>query len=347
MKLPSSFRRFLRKVARYAGPVGATTVLRGCPCPPAVYVPPKPFEASIAVDADTTLDGTPESWTAWCTETCGENPSECYVRVSTSEGNSLPASATCTQYSSGTTNLPSTATWVSTCKKACGEEQDCLIGPESAENNKVMITCLSWWTDCAGGRGTEGVDSPPPIARDRTGLALAEMAALEAESVPAFTRLTRELRALGAPRVLQRRAARSRQDEKRHARTMASLARRHGATIFASNIPHDTLPIRPLDEVALENAVEGCVRETYGAWIAWQQARQARSREIRATMRRIAMDEARHAALAWDVHRWAMARLDKEMRQRIERAMAQAWSRIAAAAPDPRDPAAIELGVGA
>jgi hypothetical protein len=346
MNLPSSFRRFLRKARRYAAPVGATIALRGCPCPPEVFRPPQPYTSSIAVDADTTLDATPASWEPWCTEKCGEMSTECFVRVNTSEGNSLPAHPTCDQFSStGTDILSPTATWLSLCSKTCGEEQDCLIGPNREDNNKVMINCVSWWKNCAGGRGTEGIDSPAPIAGDRAALALAEMAALEAESVSAFTRLARELGALGAPRSLRKRAARSRRDEMRHARSMASLATRRGATISRTNLPAHPLPNRPLADVALENAIEGCVRETYGAWIAWQQARHARDPELRATMRRIAMDEARHAALAWDIHRWAMARLDGKTREHIARAMDAAWTRVAASAPDLKDPAAMELGL--
>ncbi len=344
MKLPSSFRRFLRKIARYAGPVGATTALRGCPCPAAVDVPDKPYAASIQVDANT-LDSTPESWATWCTATCGDSSSECLVHVSTSEGSSMPIAFACDRFSTSAAMPNDSAPWLKACKDACGEEQDCLIGPDSLQENKPIVRCESWWTNCAGGRGTDGIDSVPAVGVDRAALALAEMAALEAESVPAFQRLARELAALGAPRGLRRRASRSRQDEKRHARTMASLARRRGATISETNLPSKSLPLRSIDEVALENAVEGCVRETYGAWLAWQQAQHARDPELRAAMRRIAMDEARHAALAWDIHRWAMPRVGRAARERIGEGMDAAWRAIAASAPDQRDPAAIELGL--
>jgi hypothetical protein len=345
MKLPSSFRRFLRKVARYAGPVGATTALRGCPCPPAVHVPDKPYAASIQVDATTTFDSTPESWAPWCTANCGNSSSPCFVRVSTREGNSMPIAVACNEYSTKQDMSSSQTPWLKACKDACGEAQDCLIGPDPLQENKPIIRCESWWTNCSGGRGTDGIDSPAALGEDRAALALAKMAALEAESVPAFQRLARELAVLGAPRGLRRRASRSRQDEKRHARTMASLARRRGATISMTNHTAPPLPLRSLEEVALENAVEGCVRETYGAWLAWQQARNARDPELRGAMRRIAMDEARHAALAWDIHRWAMQRVGRDARDRIDEGMKTAWIKIAESMADRRDPAAIELGL--
>jgi len=56
-----------------------------------------------------------------------------------------------------------------------------------------------------------------------------------------------------------------------------------------------------LVDVALENAVEGCVRETYGALIATRQAEAASDPVVRRAMRKIAADETAHAALSWDV----------------------------------------------
>jgi hypothetical protein len=342
MNLPSSLRRFLRKVARYAGPVGASTVLRGCPCPPAEFRPPQPYTSSLAIDADTTLDATPASWEPYCTETCGETSSECYVRVNTSDGNSIRLTTACDDYGYGQTNLPASMTpWMDLCAKTCFSEQDCLIGPDRAQNNKIIINCVSWWKDCAGGRSTEGITvAIAPTSPNPQGQLLARMATLEAESIPAFRRLARELAALGAPRKLRRQAARSRRDEQRHARTIGSLARRHGATPASVIDPERALPLRALEEVALENAIEGCIRETYGAWNAWKQSQDAGDPELRATMHRIAADETRHAALAWDIHQWAIVRLDKRQRNRITQAMNEAWMQIATDCPEFEDLAA-------
>jgi len=109
---------------------------------------------------------------------------------------------------------------------------------------------------------------------------------------------------------------------------MTSLARRHGAIPASIVVPERPLPLRTLEEVALENALEGCVRESLGAWNAWQHAQNGADAELRATMRRIAMDEARHASLAWEIHHWAMKRLGSAERKRIVQAMAQAWKEI-------------------
>jgi hypothetical protein len=75
--------------------------------------------------------------------------------------------------------------------------------------------------------------------------------------------------------------------------------------------------LRSIEAMALENAVEGCVRETYGALLAAYQARAARDPVVRAVMKRIARDETRHAALSWDVGRWLETRLNREARSKV------------------------------
>jgi hypothetical protein len=86
----------------------------------------------------------------------------------------------------------------------------------------------------------------------------------------------------------------------------------------------ERLPTRPLDVVALENAVEGCVRETYGALVASYQAAHARDPEIAREMEAIARDETRHAALSWAVARWIAPRLAPEARARMAARCAEA-----------------------
>ncbi len=167
---------------------------------------------------------------------------------------------------------------------------------------------------------------------DRTsvGAELAAMAELEAASVPAFERLARELAAWGAPPELVDRARNAMRDEVRHARVMTVLATRHGHTPRAIVVP--PLPCRALAAIALENAIEGCVREAYGALVATYQAQRA-SAELRRAFRVIAADERRHAALAEDIHAWILDQLDASSREAIEhaRAVAQAELRVGVA----------------
>src|SRR5262249_34549044 len=72
------------------------------------------------------------------------------------------------------------------------------------------------------------------------------------------------------------------------------------------------------------NAVEGCVRETFGALLAGFQATRARDPGIARLMRSIARDEMRHAALSWAVARWASPRLDAGARARLDQASREA-----------------------
>jgi hypothetical protein len=71
--------------------------------------------------------------------------------------------------------------------------------------------------------------------------------------------------------------------------------------------------------MAIENAAEGVVRETFGAAIALWQARHARHSDVRRAMRHIADDECRHAELSWGVARWLYRKLTPPERERVSR----------------------------
>jgi hypothetical protein len=154
------------------------------------------------------------------------------------------------------------------------------------------------------------------------GQALAEFAHLEAASVDAFEILANELSHHGAPATLVARARRAAKDETRHARMMGALATQHGAEVVRPRVKRGQ--VRGLEAIARENACEGCVRETYGAAVAWVQAAQARDRGVRAAMQRIARDETRHAELSWAVARWMEGALSEDARGRVAAARQRA-----------------------
>lgn len=185
---------------------------------------------------------------------------------------------------------------------------------------------------CAVGRRPEGL-APGGYDDGSLGGWLAEVAHLEAASIAAFARLSRELAAHGAPGRLVRAADSGRSDEVRHAAMMGELARRHGASV-REPVTGD-LPVRSLFEIALENAVEGCVRETFGALVATFQARRASDARIRCMMHVIAADETKHAELSWDVAAWIEPRLSDDERAEIARAKAAAVAELAAALAAP------------
>jgi hypothetical protein len=177
------------------------------------------------------------------------------------------------------------------------------------------------------GRRPAGLEPARAAARDVLGAHFAEAAHLEAASVLAFERLAAELSGFGAPAELIARARRSARDEARHARAMTALAARHGATPPA--VVAAPPEARALEAMAIENAVEGCVHETYGAAVAVWQARRARDQAVRGAMRAIARDEASHAELAWAIAAWASRRLDAQGRARVAEARSHALRTLA------------------
>ena len=159
---------------------------------------------------------------------------------------------------------------------------------------------------------------------------LAEAAELEAESVPAFARLVRGLTAYAAPDELVRAARTATIEEGRHWRHTRDVARRYGGrpvkavvsrTLFAS-----------LADLAVDNVIEGCVRETYGAMVAAHQATEAGEPEVRRLMTDIAVDEIGHAALSWKIDAWARGRLGPEFEARRRDAALVAASELIAGA---------------
>ena len=172
---------------------------------------------------------------------------------------------------------------------------------------------------------------------------LAHAAWLEAASVRAFVRLARELEAHGAPRWLIRAAKRAARDEVRHAKAMAAFARKHGSRVARVRVRERG--VRSLEAIARENAVEGCVGETFGALVARWQSEHAMSPDVRAVMRRIAPDERRHAALSLAVDAWIQPQLPHPAAARVDRARRRAAQEITAHQGQIVSQQTIELGL--
>jgi hypothetical protein len=129
-----------------------------------------------------------------------------------------------------------------------------------------------------------------------------------------------------APEALIAAAARAERDEIRHTEIMSRCARHFGG--LPSLPSPGPYAVRPLFEIALENAVEGCVRETYGALVAWLQLAQAADPYIQAAMGPIARDETDHAWLAFAVAQWMNGQLDEEARRAVRKAQMEAAARL-------------------
>jgi hypothetical protein len=218
-------------------------------------------------------------------------------------------------------------------------------GPGGASDPR--ISCQA---DCngpnapGGGRRPAGLEAPTPSEGCATGRWLAHVAHLEAASVHAFRVMARELSRHGAPPRSAARARQALRDEVRHARIMRRLATLHGATVAPVRVTPPTE--RTLEAMALENAVEGCVRETFAALLALWQSRTASDPGVRAAMASIAPDEIRHAELSWQVDAWLARRLDAEARARVTAARQRAVDELAAEqAHEPAAALAAQLGL--
>jgi hypothetical protein len=285
--------------------------------PDAAAVAPSPVEAgrdaASCVLELLLLDGGPDA-----EEIC-EYSSACALPVD----NLVPVG--CTVLPLGPDGGPYAPSWFPSCHLL--EGKGCTDGGYDPPASGIVFDC----TGCAGGGGRR----PAGFGRRRgapactaAGAWLASVAELEGASVHAFVALAEELALHGAPARLKDAAAASAQDEVRHARVMARLARARGGAPRAPRAHR--LPRRSLGALARQNAVEGCVRETWGALLAAWQAAHARDSEVRAAMETIARDELRHAALAWEIEAWAAPRLSAGQRAVLARAKRRAAARLVA-----------------
>lgn len=190
----------------------------------------------------------------------------------------------------------------------------CATALDDAGDGGALLAC----THCATGRRPVGLrPCRTPHASSPEGLFFARVAELEAASIDAFATLRRELRAHGAPRRLVHAAARARRDEVRHARSMGLVARARGGRPRLPRTMRQTK--RTLAELARENVVEGCVRETYGAAVAMFQAARAPSPAMRARLAAIAVDETEHARFSRDLAFWLWKRIGRRARSELTR----------------------------
>ncbi|MEO8705636.1 MAG: ferritin-like domain-containing protein [Kofleriaceae bacterium] len=209
--------------------------------------------------------------------------------------------------------LLATCTTEQTCEPVCREVLD-----RASVTGKIINQCkvvkkseteadvtFFFGSSCAGRRPQDFANAASGPATVDTWLA--EQGRLEAASVIAFVELAGELAAHGAPERLVRACRRAARDEARHARAC------HGSAAVA----RPQRAPRSIEELATDNAIEGQVRETWGAVTAAWQARVAGDTEIRALMRGIAPDELRHAELSGELATWYASRLSDAANARV------------------------------
>ena len=159
---------------------------------------------------------------------------------------------------------------------------------------------------------------------------------LEHASVEAFHQIGQFLAEHNAPRALIRRVYEAAQDEERHTRDMRRLVARYGTVPALREVT--SVPFGELFDLALSNAVEGCVRETFAALLAWEQAEHAQDPVVAAVLSSIADDETAHAALSWDLAAWLETKLTTAQRAHLTVARADCFARLRDEWATPRPP---------
>ncbi len=145
----------------------------------------------------------------------------------------------------------------------------------------------------------------------------AERALGEHASVPAFAAFTIALMSNNAPPTLVQDALSAAMDEVRHAKTSFEVASiLLGTTVEPGPIPPSTHTFgADIKGLAMAAAQEGCIDETLSALVAAYEVDTRLDQNLRINestksllkdkIRTIALEEARHSALAWRTVRWA------------------------------------------
>lgn len=258
------------------------------------------------------------------------------VAIDTGACTPIPDDATCAEKVTYPCGLPialaGTSPTAEECEELCapiefhtgtGGPVYCYVYGDDAGASRT-VSCAS----CAVGRKPHDLLDEPCDVRDETPVAraLAEMARIEAASVHAFRRLERSLGELGADEGTLARVRRAARDEIAHARRVSSLAKARGG--LRRPVRVDRARRASTYELALENAVEGCVRETLGvAYLAHQRAHAA-DPELRALADALYEDELDHAALSWDLVAFFDDHLDADERASLREAQRRALDEV-------------------
>lgn len=176
----------------------------------------------------------------------------------------------------------------------------------------------------------------PASRKARRALAAAwgEVGALEHASVGSFARFSLELMGLGAPPELLREAHQAAADEVEHSKLAFGLASAYAGQPVGPG-PMSLSGVAPATDAAAIVAAlveEACVNETLAAAEAEAAAEGCADPVVAEVLRRIAADEARHAALGWRCLAWLLAERP-ELVPAAEAAFAAQERRLAARPP--------------
>jgi hypothetical protein len=187
----------------------------------------------------------------------------------------------------------------------------------------------------------EGADWTQGERPDPTGLDEPTRRALEAlwlhdaqkehASVPAFSRVSWMLAAVGAPAELLEWAHRAAMEEIDHTRRCFALAagyagRSHTVEPMPDLLLGSGLGLEkgdPLATLAAESLSDGCQLEDFNADVAAECASVCREPATRSVLERIAREERTHADFSWAVVEWLLATHPVKVRRALEAALAK------------------------
>jgi hypothetical protein len=151
----------------------------------------------------------------------------------------------------------------------------------------------------------------PGRVRERLASHWAAVARAEHASIASFAQFGARLLALAAPPTLVRAALLAADDEVRHAGFALARASEHGGSALAFGSLDTSGAVAPCEsftQTVLACVREGCIGETLAALELTTLADACTDPRLAASLRMIADDEARHAALAWRFVQWALVR---------------------------------------
>lgn len=159
----------------------------------------------------------------------------------------------------------------------------------------------------------------PPLTQRVLRSVWTTMAALEQTAAVAFRQLREQLDAIDAPTNLLARMERARREEAEHAERCFRLATRFGGRpVEPVALPAiDPVP-PPLNRLAADQVLDGCLMEAYAAAVAADGCRTAYDPEVRETLAVIARDEARHAEDAYALLGWLLEVGDASVARAVE-----------------------------
>jgi hypothetical protein len=164
-----------------------------------------------------------------------------------------------------------------------------------------------------------------------------EIGLMEHASIAAFARFALELLSLGAPPELLASTQSAMADETRHAQDAFALASAYsGAPVGPGPLAvGSALSSRTPVEIVRTAIIEGCIAETLAAVEAAEALAHATDEAVRDVLARVAVEEQRHAELAWRFVKWVIESGPFELRDAARRELSNTVETELAAASIP------------